>query len=198
MHQQTMSSSRMIQEARGASSEPVSQPYTPVPTRFVQSYVGPESAPIPSNPDAFTSPDLPLFSNEPSPDEQAPSLVEQGLVRNENQLNRTLPARQGVRRDSRGKPRILQPKKKSKPRIASSRKDSMTNRPRRLSSMIDRVRDRISGLSQEGIDPELIELLGEHISEEEENSVPSSFSALTDSRELTPVQTSQHGLRRID
>lgn len=64
--------------------------------------------------------------------------------------------------------------------------------------MIDRVRDRIQGLSQEGIDPELIELLGEHIPEEEENSVPSSFSALTDSREVTAVQTSQHGLRRID
>lgn len=198
MHQQTMSSSRMIQEARDASSEPVSQPYTPLPTRFVQSYVGPESAPIPSNPDAFISPDLPLISNEPSPDEHVPSLVEQGLVRNENQLNRIPPARQGVRRDSRGKPRILQRKKKSKPRIASSRKDSTTNRPRRFSSMIDRVRDRIQGLSQEGIDPELIELLGEHIPEEEENSVPSSFSALTDSREVTAVQTSQHGLRRID
>lgn len=198
MHQQTMSSSRMIQEARGASSQPVSQPYTPLPTRFVQSYVGPESAPIPSNPDAFISPDLPLISNEPSPDEHIPSLVEQGLVRNENQLNQRPPARQGVRRDSRGKPRILQRKKKSKPRIASSRKDSTTNRPRRFSSMIDRVRDRIQGLSQEGIDPELIELLGEHISEEEENSVPSSFSALTDSREVTAVQTSQHGLRRID
>jgi hypothetical protein len=65
--------------------------------------------------------------------------------------------------------------------------------------MLDKVRDRIHGLSEEGIDTEIIELLGEHIPEdEEEKTVPSSFSALTDSREVAPVQTSQHGLRRID
>ncbi len=41
--------------------------------------------------------------------------------------------------------------------------------------------------------------MGEHIpEEEEENQVPSSFSALTESQETAPVQTSQHGLRRID
>ena len=199
MHQQTMSSARMIQEARGTSSEPVSQPYTPVPTRFVQSYVGPDSAPISSNPDAFISPDLPLYNNEPSTEEQAPSLVEQGLVRNATPQNQNAPARRGLRRDSRGQPRILQRKKSTNRRVVSSRKDSNTNRPRRFSSMLDKVRDRIHGLSEEGIDTEIIELLGEHIPEdEEEKTVPSSFSALTDSREVAPVQTSQHGLRRID
>ena len=64
--------------------------------------------------------------------------------------------------------------------------------------MLNRVRNRISGLSEQGIDEEIIEILGEHISEEEESQVPSSFSALTDSQDVAPAQASQHGLRRID
>ena len=64
--------------------------------------------------------------------------------------------------------------------------------------MINKVRDRISGLSEEGIDEEIIEILGEHISDEDENNVPASFSALTESHETAQPQTSQHGLRRID
>ena len=38
----------------------------------------------------------------------------------------------------------------------------------------------------------------EDIPEEEENTVPSSFSALTESQEVAPMQTGQHGLRRLD
>ena len=65
--------------------------------------------------------------------------------------------------------------------------------------MITRVRDRIYGLSNEGIDDELIEIMGGHIHEEDEQEqVPSSFSARTESQEAAPTQASQHGLRRID
>ena len=63
--------------------------------------------------------------------------------------------------------------------------------------MIAGVRNRISKLREEGIDDELIEILAEHISEEEKQ-IPSSFSDLKESQEEAPVQVSQHGLRRID
>ena len=64
--------------------------------------------------------------------------------------------------------------------------------------MLNRVRDTITSLKDEGIDEEVIEHMGEHIQEEEETPVPSSFSALTESQEVAQAQMSQHGLRRID
>ena len=50
------------------------------------------------------------------------------------------------------------------------------------------------------MDEKIIERLTEHISEEEEeeNPVPASFSALTESQEVAQAQASPHGLRRID
>ena len=93
----------------------------------------------------------------------------------------------------------LQPRTGPKRRIASSRKD-LGQQSGRFSSVINRVRETISGLTDQGIDEEIIERLGEHISEEEEeeNHVPASFSALTESQEVAQAQASPHGLRRID
>ncbi|DAC42149.1 MAG TPA: hypothetical protein D7I00_01905, partial [Candidatus Poseidoniales archaeon] len=80
--------------------------------------------------------------------------------------------------------------------IASSRRQSDDEPLRRFSSLRNKVRGLIEGLSEQGIDDELIEIMGEHIAEED-NHVPSSFSSLTESQENTPVQTSQLGLRRL-
>ena len=62
MHQQTMSSARMIQEARGESNASNNFSFTPLPTEHLPSFVGPEGAHIPSTPEAFTSPDMPLLT----------------------------------------------------------------------------------------------------------------------------------------
>ncbi len=199
MHQPTMSSSRMIKEATSVPSEPEPHVFDQLPSGYLPSYVGPEGAHIPSTKHAFTSPDLPLLSDEPSHGEQQLSLVEQGLIQGQRQPTQTSTPNKAVRRDSKGQPRRFQLRTSPKRRIASSRKDMTSDSPRRFSTMINKVRERITGLSEEGIDPEIIGILGEHIpEEEEETTVPSSFSALTESRETAPVQTSQHGLRRID
>ncbi|MDP6223503.1 MAG: hypothetical protein QGF34_00400 [Candidatus Poseidoniaceae archaeon] len=198
MHQQTMSSSRMIQEAQGESHESRNFAFTPLPTNHLPSFVGPEGAHIPSTPDAFTSPDLPLFDPDALVEEHSLSLAEQGEIRHQEDRPSETTAGTSVRRDSKGRLKRLQRRTAPKRRIASSRQDAQHGTTRRFSSMITKVRDRIYGLSEEGIDDELIEILGEHISEEDEQQVPSSFSALTESQEAAPTQASQHGLRRID
>ena len=198
MHQQTMSSSRMIQEARGESSEARHFAFTPLPTDHLPSFVGPEGAHIPSTPDAFTSPDLPLFDPDALAEEHSLSLAEQGEIQHqENRLSETTTGA-GVRRDSKGRLKRLQRRTSPTRRIVSTRQDAQHGTTRRFSSMITKVRDRIYGLSNEGIDDEIIEIMGGHIHEEEEQQIPSSFSALTESQEAAPTQASQHGLRRID
>ncbi|CAI8320501.1 MAG: hypothetical protein CMA41_00255 [Euryarchaeota archaeon] len=199
MHQPPMSSSQMIQEATGRAREPEGLSLTPIPTRHLPSFVGPDGAHIPSTPDAFTSPDLPLFNPEIIEAEQVPSLVEQGMISQNNIPVTTSNSAPRIRRNARGKKKRLQPRTSPKRRIASSRRQAEQDAPRRFSSIVNKIQDRISKLREHGIDEEIIERMGEHIpEEEEENQVPSSFSALTESQETAPVQTSQHGLRRID
>ena len=198
MHQQTISSSQMIHEASGISREASPVSFTPLPTNHLPSFVGPEGAHIPSNPEAFISPDLPLFNPEAISEENTPSLVEQGAIPSNIHSASTPKSTPTVRRDSKGRLKRLQRRTSSKRRIASTRQDADRGTGRRFSSMINKVRDRISGLSEEGIDEEIIEILGDHISDEDENNVPASFSALTESHETAQPQTSQHGLRRID
>ena len=198
MHQPTMSSSQMIHEAGGTERTLRESSFTPAPARMLPSFVGPEGAHIPTNAEAFTSPDLPLYVPEIVEEEQTPSLVEQGMIHNVQPSTQTSNASPKIRRNARGEMKRLQTRTSPKRRIANSRRQTEQDSPRRFSSMLNRVRDRISGLSEQGIDEEIIEILGEHISEEEESQVPSSFSALTDSQDVAPAQASQHGLRRID
>jgi len=198
MHQKPISSSRMIQEAAGLTSNPRDLELTPLPTKFIPSYFGPEGAHVPSNPDEFSSPDLPLMDAELVEQEPTLSLVEQGLIPHSNHTNLKPNHHSVIRRDSKGQPKRLQPRTEPKRRIASSRKRSGQESSRIFSSMLNRVRDTITSLKDEGIDEEVIEHMGEHIQEEEETPVPSSFSALTESQEVAQAQMSQHGLRRID
>ena len=197
MHQQTMSSSRMIKEARGESNAPRNFAFTPLPTEHLPSFFGPEGAHIPSTPDAFTSPDMPLFDPDALSQENSLSLAEQGEIREQDKGTVMAPQGMGVRRDSKGQLKRLQRRTSAKPRIASTRQGAKNGTHRRFSSVIAGVRNRISKLREEGIDDEIIEILVEHISEDEKQ-VPSSFSDLKESQEASPVQVSQHGLRRID
>ena len=197
MHQQTMSSSRMIQEARGESNASRNFAFTPPPTELLPSFFGPESAHIPSTPDAFTSPDMPLFDPDALSQENSLSLAEQGEIREQDKGPAVAPQGAGVRRDSKGRLKRLQRRTSAKPRIASTRQGAQNGTSRRFSSVIAGVRNRISKLREEGIDDEIIEILVEHISEEDKQ-VPSSFSDLKESQEAPPAQVSQHGLRRID
>ena len=197
MHQKPISSSRMIQEAASVASNSRDLELTPPPTTFLPSYVGPEGAHIPSNPDEFSSPDLPLMDAELVEQEPTLSLVEQGLIPHSNLTNPKPNHHSIIRRDSKGQRKRLQHRTEPKRRIASSRKGSGQESGRIFSSMLNRVRDTISSLKDEGIDEEVIEYMGEHI-QEEETPVPSSFSALTESQEVAQAQMSQHGLRRID
>ena len=196
MHQPTMSSSQMIQEARGVVREPRSLSLTPTPTRLLPSFVGPDGAHIPSSPDAFSSPDLPLFNPELVDEPEALSLVEQGLIQRSGASAEPSDFVTTIRRNSRGERKRLQPRTSPRRRIASSRRQSDDEPLRRFSSLRNKVRGLIEGLSEQGIDDELIEIMGEHIAEED-NHVPSSFSSLTESQENPPVQTSQLGLRRL-
>lgn len=186
----------MIQEAGGVVREPRSLSLTPTPTMLLPSFVGPDGAHIPSTPDAFSSPDLPLLDPELIDEQEALSLVEQGLIQRGGAGAKPSDFVTSIRRDARGQKKRLQPRTFPKRRIATTRRQSDEEPPRRFSSLRNKVRGLIEGLSEQGIDDELIEIMGEHIAEED-NHVPSSFSSLTESQENTPVQTSQLGLRRL-
>ena len=194
-----ISSSRMIKEATGQSTDLGELEFTRLPNGFLSNFVGPEGAHIPSASNEFISPDLPLLDAELLEDEPSPSLVEQGLIPHAHRSNSVSQPHSTVRRDSRGQRKRIQHRTGPKRRIASSRKDT-EQQSGRFSSVINRVRETISGLTDQGIDEEIIERLSEHISEEEEeeNHIPTSFSALTESQEVAQAQSSPQGLRRID
>ena len=199
MHQQPMSSSRMIQEATGKRSKANELSFTPLPNDFLPSYVGPDGAHIPSTADEFNSPDIPLLDAELIEEEPALSLVEQGLIRHSTHTSTPTNNASTVRRDSKGQRKRLQVRTKPKQRIASTRKKMGQESGRIFSSMMTRVRETISNLHEEGIPDEIIEYMSEHISdEEEEEEVPVSFSSLTESQEVAQAQSNQLGLRRID
>jgi hypothetical protein len=87
---------------------------------------------------------------------------------------------------------------KTENKIVKSKKPKESIISRGFSS-IRKVRDSITRLSEDGVDDELIELMHEHIQDEEEQEVPRSFSSLTESQEIAPIQQSgSHGLRRFD
>jgi hypothetical protein len=189
----------MIREANSKNSDLGELEFSRLPNGFLSNFVGPEGAHIPSPSHEFISPDLPLLDAELIDVEPTPSLVEQGLIPHAHRSNPVPQPHSTIRRDSRGQMKRLQPRIGPKRRIASSRKDP-GQQSGRFSSVINRVRETISGLTDQGIDEEIIERLSEHISEEdeEENHVPASFSALTESQEVAQAQASPHGLRRID
>ena len=197
MHQQPISSSRMIKEATGKRAEARQLAFTPLPNDFLPSYVGPEGAHVPSTSEEFNSPDIPLLDAELIDDEPAPSLVEQGLIRHSTNTNATTNNASTVRRDSKGQRKRFQVRTEPQQRIATSRKKVGQQTGRIFSSMMTRVRESISNLHQEGIPEEIIERMVEHIPEEDEQ-VPVSFSSLTESQEVAQVQSNQLGLRRID
>ena len=199
MHQQPMSSSRMIQEATGKRLQANELTFTPLPNDFLPSYVGPDGAHIPSTADEFNSPDIPLLDAELIEEEPALSLVEQGLIRHSTSTNAATNNASTVRRDSKGQRKRFQVRTKPKQRIASSRKKVSQETGRIFSSMMTRVRETISNLHEEGIPEEIIEHMSGHISEkEEEEQVPVSFSSLTESQEVAQAQSNQLSLRRID
>jgi len=140
---------------------------------------------------------MPLFDPDALSQENSLSLAEQGEIREQDKEPTVAPQGAGVRRDSKGRLKRLQRRTSAKPRIASTRQGAQNGTSRRFSSVIAGVRNRISKLREEGIDDEIIEILVEHISEEDKQ-IPSSFSDLKESQEGAQTQVSQHGLRRID
>ena len=198
MHQKPMSSSQMIQEAMEMSREAGIESQSIQHTRHLGSVGEFEQDTVTSRPNAFVSPDLPLMNAELIEDESELSLVEQGMIRGESEVPSNIDAGPRIRRNSRGQMKRIQPRTSSRRRIASTRRKDGKEPTRRFSSLLNRVRNGISGLREQGIDDEIVELMAEHIPEEEENTVPSSFSALTESQEVAPMQTGQHGLRRLD
>ena len=198
MHQQPISSSKMIQEATGQRTGAKQLAFTPLPNDFLPSYVGPEGAHIPSTADEFNSPDIPLMDAELIDDEPALSLVEQGLIRHSTHPNAAQNSPPNVRRDSKGHRKRFQVRTEPRRRIASSRRRVGQETGRIFSSVITRVRETISNLQDEGIPDEIIEQMTEHLSDEEDDQVPVSFSSLTESHEVAQSQSNQLGLRRID
>ena len=112
---------KFIQEARGESNASRNFAFTPPPTELLPSFFGPESAHIPSTPDAFTSPDMPLFDADALAQENSLSLAEQGEIREQDKGSAVAPQGAGVRRDSKGRLKRLQRRTSAKPRIASTR-----------------------------------------------------------------------------
>ena len=84
-------------------------------------------------------------------------------------------------------------------KIVKAKKAKSSIVSRGISSIL-KVREKITNLSDEGVDEELIEIMHEHISEgDDPQEVPDLFSSLTESQEIAPIQQSgRHGLRRFD
>ena len=195
------SSHRMHQ----ASDLPITrQPLTstPLPQTHLPSFVGPEGPHIPNTPETFASPDHGLDNFYLEDTEERPSLVEQASTPHEEQTVQPLPGlNSGIIRRSNGPNslhRIQVRSNRTENKIVKSRKSKQSIVSRGISS-IKKVRNKITSLSQEGVDDELIEHMHEHIPEEEAREVPDAFSSLTESQEIAPIQQSgRHGLRRFD
>ena len=198
MHQNQMSSSQRIHEAMEKSRDVRGASLSDNLIRPIENHEFAREEHMPSTADVFVSPDLPLMNAELIDSEPGLSLVEQGMIRSGHQRPTQMNTSARVRRNSKGQLKRIQPRTSSRKRIASTRNNAGEEQPRRFSSLLNRVRNGISGLREQGIDEEMIEIMTEHIQQEDENPVPSSFSALTESQETAPAQTSEHGLRRLD
>ena len=134
--------------------------------------------------------------------EQRPSLVEQATTPTEQpKMQPQPPLNSGVIRRTNGNNslhRIQVRSGRNENKIVKSKKAKASIVSRGFSS-IRRVREKISGLSGDGVSDDIIEHMHGHISEVEPQEVPQSFSALTESQEIAPIQQSgRHGLRRFD
>ena len=176
---------------------------TPLPQTHLPSFVGPEGAHIPHTSGMFTSPDHGLENFNLEEIEERPSLVEQATTPDEETIPQQQPAlSSGIIRRNNGNNslhRIQIRSNRTENKIVKSRKSKTSIVSRGISS-IKKVRNAITNLTHEGVDDELIEIMNEHIPEEREaQEVPDSFSSLTESKEIAPIQQSgRHGLRRFD
>jgi hypothetical protein len=196
------SSSHRMHQASGVPVERRPLATTPLPQNQLPNIVGPGGAHIPHTTDLFTSPDIlhDVFDSEEN--EERPSLAEQAMTRQEQPKAQPQPAlSSGIIRRNNGTnslQRIQVRSNKTENKIVKSKKPKGSIISRGFSS-IRKVRDSITRLSEDGVDDELIELMHEHIQDEEEQEVPRSFSSLTESQEIAPIQQSgRHGLRRFD
>ena len=197
------SSSHRMHQASGipVTRQPLTS--TPLPQTHLPSFIGPEGAHIPHTSGQFTSPDHNLDNFHLEETEERPSLVEQATTLDEQPKAQSQPALKSgiIRRNNGNNPlqRIHVRSSRAENKIVKSRKTKNSIVSRGLSS-IRKVRDKITNLSHEGVDDELIGIMNGHISEEVvPQEVPDSFSALTESQEVASIQQSgRHGLRRFD
>ena len=199
------SSSHRLHQARSlpVNRQPLAP--TPLPRNHLPSFVGPEGAHIPYTGDVFTSPDHVLdglYGEEKEQTELRPSLVEQATTPTEQPKAIPQPhLNSGVIRRTDGNnslQRIQVRSGRSENKIVKPKKAKTSIVSRGFSS-IRKVREKITGLSEEGVGEDIIEHMHGHISEVDPQEVPQSFSALTESQEVAPIQQSgRHGLRRFD
>ncbi len=197
------SSSHRMHQASGmpATRQPLTS--TPLPQTLLPSFVGPDGAHIPHTSGMFTSPDHDLDNFHLEETEERPSLAEQATTPDEQTNTQPQPVlNSGVLRRNNGNnslQRIHIRSNRTENKIVKARKAKTSIVSRGISS-IRKVREKITNLSGEGVDDELIEIMHEHIPEgDEAQEVPDSFSSLTESQEIAPIQQSgRHGLRRFD
>ena len=151
----------------------------------------------------FTSPDHVLDNFHLEETQERPSLVEQATTPDEQTKTPPQPAlNSGVLRRNKGNnslQRIHVRSNRTENKIVKARKTKSSIVSRGISSIL-KVREKITNLSNEGVDEELIEIMHGHVSERDDTQeVPDSFSSLTESQEIAPIQQSgRHGLRRFD
>ena len=197
------SSSHRMHQASGlpVTRQPLTS--TPLPRTHLSRYVSPEGAHIPHSSGMFTSPDHELDNFHLEETEERPSLVEQATTPDEQTKAPPQPAlNSGVLRHNNGNnslQRIHIRSNRTENKIVKARQAKASIVSRGMSS-IRKVRDKITNLSTEGVDDELIGIMNGHIPEgDEAQEVPDSFSSLTESQEIAPIQQSgRHGLRRFD
>ena len=192
-----------MQQARGLAIPRQPLTTTPLHHTHLPSFVGPEGAHIPHSSGMFTSPDHLLDSFSPEESEEAPSLFEQASAPIEQPRTPPQPAlKSGIIRRNSGNnslKRIQVRSNNNENKIVKSKRSRTSIVTRGISSTMRKVRNKITELSGDGVDDELIEHMHGHIQEEVPQEVPQSFSSLTESQEVTPIQQSgRHGLRRFD
>ena len=197
------SSSQRMQQARGLAIPRQPLTTTPIPQTHLPSFVGPEGAHIPHSSGMFTSPDHLLDSFSPEESEEAPSLFEQASAPIKQPRAAPQPALKSsiIRRNSGNNSlkRIQVRSNNNENKIVKPKRSRTSIVTRGISSTMRKVRNKITELSGDGVDDELIEHMHGHIQEEVPQEVPQSFSSLTESQEVTPIQQSgRHGLRRFD
>ncbi|MGB1954034.1 MAG: hypothetical protein ACPHUK_00415 [Candidatus Poseidoniaceae archaeon] len=197
------SSSQRLQQARELALARQPRTTATLPQARQSSFVSPEGAHIPHSSGMFTSPDHHLENFGVEEVEEAPSLFEQAFAPVEQPKTQPQPAlKSGIIRKNRGNnslKRIQVRSNQNENKIVKSKKSRTSIVSRGISNTMRKVRNKITDLSGDGVDDELIEHMHGHIREEDSQEVPQSFSSLTESQEVMPIQQSgRHGLRRFD